>query len=272
MTMKLIHFTDTHLCLPGQTLYGTSPLERLNTCIDSINSEHNDADLCIITGDLAHRGEPAAYQQLDDALSRLRVPYQLVIGNHDDRDLLAEQFPTIERDANDFMQSAHQCAAGTLLLMDTVKAGTHAGAYCEQRQQWLAEQLEQAQGDIFLFMHHAPFKTGLKAMDQIGMDPDDRIALKRLIEAHGRVRHLFFGHYHRPITGTWAGMGFSTLRGMNHQTVLDMDNDQAVQINHEPPAYAIALLEPDQIVIHSHDFMDSSRCFVPADEPEWNKP
>ena len=269
--MKLIHFTDTHLCLPGQTLYGTSPLERLNACIESINSEHSDADLCIITGDLAHRGETAAYQQLNEALSRLRVPYQLVIGNHDDRDLLAAQFPTIQRDVNGFMQSVHHCEAGTLLLLDTVKAGTHAGAYCEKRQHWLAEQLEQAHGDVFLFMHHAPFKTGLKAMDMIGIDRDDGIAMKRLIQAHGRARHMFFGHYHRPISGAWAGMSFSTLRGMNHQVVLDMHNDQALKLNHEPPAYAIALLEPDQIVIHCHDFMDSSRCFTSGDEPEWDK-
>jgi Icc protein len=51
-----------------------------------------------------------------------------------------------------------------------------------------------------------------------------------------RIRHVFFGHVHRPISGSWLGIPFSTLRGTNHQVCFDL-SPQAVHLtNHEPPA------------------------------------
>ena len=52
--MKFIHLTDTNLTLPGNTLYDLNPLTRLQAAVESINSEHADADFCVITGDLTH--------------------------------------------------------------------------------------------------------------------------------------------------------------------------------------------------------------------------
>lgn len=270
MKLKLIHVTDTHLSMPGKTLYGTTPADRLRTCVESINREHSDADLCVITGDLAHHGEIEAYQELGHILSELKVPLQLVIGNHDHRELLARHFPNLLRDHNGFIQSVRKTDRGTLIFMDSVKDGTHAGAYCAERLQWLEQQLEQADDEVFLFMHHAPFKTGIKPMDKIGLDPVDAAALKQLVQSYGKVKHLFFGHYHRPMHGTWAGIGFSTLRGLNHQVVLDLETEEGLLFNHEPPAYAIALIDAENVVIHNHDFMDDSEKFSPAMEPGWN--
>ena len=55
--MKFIHLTDTHVISGNQTLYGASPLNRLELAVDSINAEHDDAEYVIITGDLTHWGE-----------------------------------------------------------------------------------------------------------------------------------------------------------------------------------------------------------------------
>jgi 3',5'-cyclic AMP phosphodiesterase CpdA len=267
--MKLIHLTDTHLTLPGQPLYGTYPAERLRACVESINNEHADADLCVITGDLAHCGDIEAYEELASILAGLKVPVQLVIGNHDHRERLVERFPQLARDEAGFVQSALKTEAGTFIFMDSVKDGTHAGAYCETRRAWLAQQLEKADDDVFLFMHHAPFKTGIKPMDKIGMDAQDVLALKALLQRYGRIKHLFFGHYHRPMHGSWSGIGFSTLRGMNHQVALDLKREDGYLFTHEPPAYAVVLIDDDNVVVHNHDFMDPSQVFDPNMEPEW---
>ncbi|MCV6590265.1 MAG: phosphodiesterase [Marinobacterium sp.] len=267
--MKLIHLTDTHLTAPGETLYGTSPAQRLRACVASINAEHSDAELCVITGDLAHKGDPKAYTELAEILNGLNMPVQLLIGNHDDRDSVSQQFPQLQRDRYGFVQSTLQSRIGTFIYMDTVRADSHAGAYCEQRQQWLGQQLEQARGDVFLFMHHAPFDSGIPVMDELGIQTEDAQALKMMIQGHGRVRHLFFGHYHRPMHGSWAGCSFSTLRGMNHQIVLDLHNNDHYRFNHEPPTYAIALLSGDSVVVHNHDFMDNSVVFDPSQDPAW---
>jgi 3',5'-cyclic AMP phosphodiesterase CpdA len=268
--MKLIHLTDTHLTQPGQPLYGSFPAERLRDCVVSINADHADADLCVITGDLAHAGEPAAYAEFAEIIAELKVPVQLVVGNHDHRGRLAAQFPTLQHDEYGFVQSVIHNNSGSFIFMDSVKEGTHAGAYCEKRQHWLAQQLAQASGDVYLFMHHAPFKTGIKAMDKIGLDRQDAAKLQSLLHKHGRVKHLFFGHYHRPMHGSWAGIGFSTLRGLNHQVVLDFQEEDQYLFNHEPPAYAIVFIDDNNVIVHNHDFLDPSTRFNASTEPEWN--
>lgn len=211
--MKLIHLTDTHLTRPGQLLYGTSPAERLRACVDSINREHADADLCVITGDLAHSGETQAYEELETILAELQVPVQLVIGNHDHRERLLQRFPDLQRDERGFVQSVRRCQVGTLIFMDSVRDGSHAGAYCSQRQRWLAAQLEQAEGDVFLFLHHAPFKTGIKPMDLIGLDEDHARALKSLLQAQGACATCFLATTIDPCTATGPASAFPPCRG-----------------------------------------------------------
>ena len=83
--MKLIQITDIHYVPNGQRLHGLDPYERLELCINDINDNHADADLCIITGDLAHNGLIKAYESLRDILQTLSIPYHFMIGNHDNR-------------------------------------------------------------------------------------------------------------------------------------------------------------------------------------------
>ena len=59
--MKLIHITDPHLVGPGEILHGLDPYDLLKKCIIDINIYHSDAELCVITGDLAHLGQTKAY-------------------------------------------------------------------------------------------------------------------------------------------------------------------------------------------------------------------
>jgi 3',5'-cyclic-AMP phosphodiesterase len=56
--VKIIQITDLHLVPDGRTLFDLSPERRLRQCIEDVNAQHADADLVVITGDLAHNGEP----------------------------------------------------------------------------------------------------------------------------------------------------------------------------------------------------------------------
>ena len=79
--MKFIHVTDTHLVAPGMPLNGLDPAERFSRCVDDIRRHHDDAECCVITGDLADRGEEAAYEFLGTQIARLDMPCHLIIGN-----------------------------------------------------------------------------------------------------------------------------------------------------------------------------------------------
>ena len=268
--MKLIHITDTHLVKPGERLYGLDPQARLEACVADINRHHADADLCVITGDLTHWGEPEAYALLRDCLAPLAVPLHLVIGNHDDRDAFLDAFPETPTDDDGFVQSARDTAVGRFLFLDTVQPGTHAGHYCKARLAWLDAQLADARRDeqpAYLFMHHPPFAVHLRPLDAVGLL--DAEPLRALVKPHAaNIRHLFFGHVHRPISGSWCGIPFTTLRGTNHQCWLDFTATDMIPGSHEPPAYAIALMDGEATVVHFHDYLDASEKYH-LGSPNW---
>ena len=263
--MKLIHLTDPHFVAAGRRLYGLDPRARLDAAVASINALHADADRVVITGDLAHSGEPGTYDALHECLAALAVPCVPLIGNHDDRGALLERFPGAPRDADGFVQGVTDVDGTRLLFLDTNQPGTHMGWYCETRMAWLARQLELGRGRPHLvFMHHPPFDIGLPSMDRIGLV--QRAAFTEVILPHlADLRHLFFGHVHRPISGSWLGLPFSTLRATNHQVALDFVAEE-IPGSHEPPAYSVVLVDDSRVIVHTHDYLDASPRFWLADQ------
>ena len=256
--MKVIQITDIHFVQDKQPLHGLNPYERLTSCIADINTNHSDAELCVITGDLVHKGSIEAYESLRDCLSTLSVPYHFIIGNHDNRENIKEIFSNTVCDENGFIQSVVDTAAGRFILLDTVEQGCNWGSYCEKRRTWLQTQLETS-GDcrIYMFMHHPPFDIGLPCLDRIRLinDTDD---FYRIIKPHKNIQHIFLGHAHRPVAGSWNSIPFSILRGINHQVPLDFSALEVVPKDHEPPSYGVIFLEPEQTVVHFHDYLDNS--------------
>lgn len=268
--MKIIHLTDPHLVKKGELLYGLDPHERLIQAIESINSNHSDASFCVITGDLAHIADPKAYKALNQALEQLKIPFHLVMGNHDSREVIQKHIPDFPMDENGFMQTLFVENNRVFIILDSVQAGTHEGSFCAMRRDWLKSKLERFKGrQVYLFMHHPPFKVFLKSMDRIGITSEDEQALTEMLGQYN-VRHIFFGHLHRPVHGTWRGIGFSTLRATNHQVWLDFAADESIPGSKEPPAYAVAFIEDNSVVVHNHDFLDSSEKFDMGSS-DWDK-
>lgn len=253
--MKLIHLTDPHFIGPGQRLYGLDLRARLDAALADINSQHGDAELMVITGDLTHWGEAEAYENLWESLAQLTLPWVPILGNHDNREAFLASFPDSFLDPDGFVQGRRECPAGTLLFLDTLQAGTHAGDYCEKRLAWLDSQLSSGPGPFFIFMHHPPFAVGVVGLDRIGLVQANDF--KQVVRPHaGKIRHLFYGHVHRPICGSWLGIPHSTLRGTAHQVWLDLSPESpGLTYSYEEPAYAVVLIDDDSVVIHSHDYL-----------------
>ena len=258
--MKFIHLTDLHLVPPGQMMYGLDPNERLQAAIADINAHQTDAEFVLITGDLTHDGEPAAYEALKAALGQLVLPYHLLLGNHDVRSAFRQTFPEVSVDRNGFVQSVAATSAGALVLLDTLEAGTHEGHLCTDRLTWLEQTLAALSGEpVLLALHHPPLALAIPTMDTLALRQGNELAA--LLKQHGNIRHMFFGHVHRPVHGMWRGIPFSTLRGLNHQMAMHSDIQTGIPGSHEPPAYAVVSIGQDSMVINIHDFLDASRRF-----------
>ena len=262
--MKLIQITDTHIVPEKRDMHGVNPYQRLSACVDDIRQNHADAELCVITGDLAHKGEIAAYQALSEILARLPMRYHLLVGNHDDRENLLSVFPETPTDSNGFIQSTVDLDAGRLIFIDSVEKGKNLGGFCQRRAGWLTNQLKGSAGrPVYLFMHHPPFDLGIPNMDDMRLlQGADLFA--DTIAPFTNIRHMFLGHVHRPIAGSWIGIPFSIFRGTAHQVALWMEASPLLVRSHEPPAYGVILLDAHTTVVHFHDYLDTSAFTAPS--------
>jgi 3',5'-cyclic AMP phosphodiesterase CpdA len=218
--VKIIQISDTHIVPPGAKLHGLEPCRRLDACIDAIAAQHGDASFCVVTGDLTERGDAQSYAALRQRLERLPFPYHLLIGNHDRRDVFLKCFPEFAFEPDGFAQSMLECDIGFCLFLDSHTPGESWGSFCEQRADWLAARLAETAGNpVYLFLHHPPFDIGIPGLDAIRLrDPGNLVAA---MSGHDNLRHLFLGHVHCPVSGSWRGLPYSALRSTAHQVTTD---------------------------------------------------
>lgn len=261
---KIVQLSDLHLVAPGRALFGAVPRERLAQAIDAILRDHADAALCLLTGDLADADHEAAYEDLAAMVARLPMPVLPMMGNHDDREALRRAFPHAFGDSP-FLQAAVDTSVGRFLLLDTADAVKASGTYCAERQEWLRRRLAES-GDrlLFLAMHHPPLAVGIPSMDQYALrNPED---LWSLIEPYcDRIRHIFLGHLHRPVGGSWRGIPLSCTASPNHQVALDLSSRPSsgdVPACQEAPGFSVALIDDDTVVVHHQTFPDAERFYI----------
>lgn len=251
--MKLVLLSDTHIVKTGTTLFGLNPINRLVEVIQCINDHHSDADLCVITGDLTQNGEENEFKCLYKCLSTLKIPYQLLIGNHDNKENFLRIFKNHKPDTNGFIQSIRKTPVGIMIFLDTNIEGTHVGWYCEKRQKWLAHQLEiHKDSSIFLFMHHPPFSVFSPNLDKTMLRQQD--AFKAILDPYlNNIKHIFFGHIHKLIAGSWFNIPISAIRGTNHQRQKNTMLLQNFSKEHGAPFYSVAYIQQDFVCVQFYD-------------------
>ncbi|WP_298986824.1 phosphodiesterase [uncultured Roseibium sp.] len=269
--MKLIQLTDIHLTTPGSTIGGRDPNENFNKALDHALTQHPDADALIITGDLSDWGDRTDYVRLKETLSGVSVPVELCIGNHDERDVFLSVFPELV-DENGFVQSVFDMPLGTGIVLDTWGPDSHAGHYCDARRNWLEGQLRAASGPVFLFMHHNPVPIGIAPMDKIMLQ--DHEAFAALIkEYRDKVRHIFHGHCHLPLSGSLHGVPFSAPRGTNHAGWPDFANQGNLSASDLPESYAVVLVNETSVMVHmvEYGYHGDIRREGSPDYADWNR-
>ncbi|AFO92735.1 phosphodiesterase [Phaeobacter inhibens] len=252
--MKIIHISDIHLTIPGEEMGGLDPHARFSRALANVAENHANADRIVITGDLTHWGEVAAYEALKSALAEVSIPVRLLIGNHDDRDTFRKVFTDHPVDANGFVNHAETLDETRLIYLDSVGDKTHAGHFCAVRRDWLKAELTAA-GRARIFLHHNPMPVGLPAEDKIALVPEDRAAFKALLEAYGdRIDYIHFGHVHAPIHGRFAGIPFASVPSTGNQSLPDLNETELLKGAPMAPAYFVLSIDGNDTTIHQIPF------------------
>jgi 3',5'-cyclic AMP phosphodiesterase CpdA len=252
--MKVLVLSDTHVVPPGETSKSLDTGERLRRAIADINAHHADAAFCVLSGDLVDHGQRDAYVYLREMLATLTVPWRLMIGNHDDRATFHQVFSDVPVDAEGFVQSVLDTAAGRMIFLDTVDTGAHDGVLCPRRLAWLSARLgEVGERPVYVFLHHPPCNIGMP-VDRIKLRHPE--ALLRVLQSHASVRALVAGHTHHPATMVWHGYPCYVMGATHYNVGLHLTGTAGVEPRYYGPAYyAVVLLEEAQVTVHHHDFL-----------------
>ena len=264
--MKLLHFTDIHLTTPGETIGGRDPNANFERALDHALGLHADAEALVITGDLSDWGDRADYVRLRERLNALPMPVRLCIGNHDDRETFLSVFPEFA-DENGFVQHAFPLSRGVGLALDTWAPRTHEGRFCETRAAWLDARLAEGDGPFWLFLHHNPAPTGVGPTDSIMLKDADRLG--EVVERHAqRIAHIFFGHCHMPLSGSFHGVPLSAPRGTNHAGFANFAESRLLTRSDLPEAYAVVLAARDHVTVHMVEFRAEASLAIEG-SPDW---
>lgn len=269
--MKLLHLTDIHLTTPGQIIGGRDPNANFDRALEHATAAHHDAEAIVITGDLSDWGDEDDYRRLRERIRGYPIPVHLCIGNHDDRETFLRVFPEA-RGEGGFVQAVVPLSRGHAVLLDTAEPGTHAGAFCDARAAWLDRTLAGLPGPVWLFAHHNPVPVGVAPMGAIMLLDADRPGT--VLDRHpGRVAHLFQGHCHLALSGSFRGVPTSAPRGTNHAGWPDFASPRFLAASDLTEAYGVILATDAGTTVHmiEHGYEGPIRREGLPDRAEWDR-
>ena len=240
--MIIAQISDLHFRTDGVKLKGVvCSVDALQRTIDHINATEPKPDLVLATGDLANKAYFQDYQSLRTMLDQFDMPYFVIPGNHDSREMMRETFADHGYLPEDgFLHYTLEDYPLRMVGVDTKEDGREGGGLCAERLQWLDDTLSAAPDKpTLVFMHHPPFKTGISYMDKGHFTGTDEMSA--IIRKHEQVERVICGHLHRTITKRFGGTVAAVCSSTAFQMCLDMRPGVDSGIVLEPPRLPMLL-------------------------------
>ena len=254
-TFKLVVMSDLHLVPEGEVANGLDTADRLSRAVESVNANHADADACLLLGDLADRGERAAYERLRGITSRLTVPLLVTLGNHDDRPTFLDVFGRTHAAETGCVDLVLDVKGTRLIVLDSSEPGVVAGVLSAAQLTWLEARLAEARDrPVIVALHHHANLLSLP-VDRIRLEQAD--AFVAILKTHRDVRQVIAGHVHLVTTGVWRGLPFTTIAGGHYSVTPHIPGTPGDQGRLEGPGqYGVVISDAEATLVHFHDFLD----------------
>lgn len=218
--MHIIQITDLHIGPAGVDTFGIDVRANCQQLLAAVANRR--PDLLVVTGDLSfQRGDQEVYAWVKVQLDELRLPYEVIGGNHDSSSMLAAAFGYADELHGEYLYYRRDWFGRSFLFLDTA-----VGEVFAEQRQWLQEQLASIGGPLTIFMHHPPIPAGVPFMD---LNHALRAAdsLRACLSAHPYPIDFFCGHYHVDKTLHWG------------QHVVHLTPSGFFQINQMEPTFAV---------------------------------
>lgn len=205
--VRILQITDTHLVAPGRLVANTlDSKEALDLAVADIQAalpRLGPIDALLVTGDLSDDGSAQSYAMLRDTLGPLGLPVLPIPGNHDLREPMRAAFSDLDLFTDKGrLNWIKDIGPLRVVGIDTLVEGSGGGMIDQETADFLSTSLA-FDGPILLAMHHPPFASGIRFMDDIGLAGTDLLA-QCLAASPAEIR-IVCGHLHMMTAGTIAG-------------------------------------------------------------------
>jgi 3',5'-cyclic AMP phosphodiesterase CpdA len=250
---------DLHIVPETELSYSLEASARTQEAIGFINNNHADADLLVIAGDLADRGDAASYRRLKDLLAEIDLPYVITLGNHDDRPSFLAEFGDIVDPETGKMDRSVTLDGCGIVILDSSEPGVSSGRLSAVQLDWLSKRLaEHAATPVVVVLHHniCPLHN---QNDRIILE--ERDAFIHVLRGHPDIRTVVSGHVHMTASGTYRGIPFSNFAG-NHYSIeptlqsLSGPVPAPVRRREGPGQIAVIIVDQDSAVVIKENFLD----------------
>lgn len=213
--IRFVHISDTHWASDA-IAPGIDSKSRFDQLCDRIAAIPDPIDFIFHTGDWVHRGHldgDTGYStnQAWDRLQQLGLPVLTAVGNHDHRQRLSQRLRgSLPRDwqihsvdcEEDRLAYWFEVRGEFFLVLDA-RASRQIdprGELCARQLAAVRKLLADADRCWTIFLHYPPIELDCEWIDRT-MRIENGHQFHELLALHsGRVRGVFFGHVHRPVS------------------------------------------------------------------------
>ncbi|MFN3275568.1 MAG: metallophosphoesterase [Paracoccus sp. (in: a-proteobacteria)] len=255
--MRIAHISDLHITAAPDAPGLTRPdaVSRARALMADL-SAFPGLDLVVITGDTVNDARADEYAVLADVLAALTVPFLIVPGNHDDRDLLRACVPDRRYADPDLLHHVWQQDHVRVIALDSLSPGEVGGRILPPQLDWLETQLARPfDGHTLVALHHPPCAAGMGRLDGPILI-EGAGDLSDLLDAEPRPATILCGHLHRPFTARFGHSMVCAATSTAFQFALDLGAPDEPPTVPEPYHYAVHLLNADGAHVIHHRFPD----------------
>lgn len=234
----ILQISDCHiLAESGATLLGIDTEQSLRHVLKYAYKKEGQADLILLSGDLAEQPCQSSYQKIVRALQPYNTHTLCLPGNHDDLRLMQRyiNLPTLNCAKHTIVKNWQ------LICLNSQKVNTHSGYVAKSEQVFLTDVLTQHPGlNTLVAIHHHVIATNSHWMD--GMIVNNKEELLTLIRPYSQVKAISCGHIHQALEVQienllLLGTPSTCFQFKPHCTEYTLDD--------KTPGYRVILLYPD---------------------------
>lgn len=237
--VRVVQLTDSHLLAdPGELLWNNlNTRSSMVAVFEHIQQQRHPGDLVVISGDIAEKAEPEAYQWLLEYCQDLGLPVYCLPGNHDDPMLMGE----ILNYANVSTKPLITLKNWQLILLNSIVPRQPNGHLDRGQLDFLNRSLASRPDlNTLVFLHHPPVAIGSSWMDAMGLD--NAVDFFALLDQYPQVQGIVWGHIHQEFHTERRGV---QLLGSPSTCVQFVPGSEHFQLAQLGPGYRQLVLSPN---------------------------